>query len=159
DGFDLYLVDAAGGTPRRLTVLAGDERSPAWTPDGRIVFSHRAIDQWDLSVINVDGMPDTAPPIVHALTRTRDDERYPSVSPDGTLVAYTSTQQDARGRDDVWVRRIGGIAAPFVGHDGDLEAAQDDPAAPMRVTVSSARESHPTWSPDGRRLAYASRHD
>ncbi len=159
DGYDLYLVDAGGGAPRRLTVLAGDERSPSWTPDGRIVFAHRMVDQWDLAVINVDGMPDTAPPAVHHLTRTRDDERYPSVSPDGMLVAYASSQQDAHGRDDIWVRPLGGIAAPFDGRDGDLEAGHDAPVSAVRVTATPGRESHPGWSPDGRRLVYASQLD
>src|SRR5690606_12058867 len=60
---------------------------------------------------------------------------------------------------DLWVRRLGGIAAPFDGRDGDLEAGHEDPVGPVRVTASSAHESYPAWSPDGRRLAYATRHD
>ena len=47
-GFDLYLVEARGGAPRRLTATAGDERWPSWTPDGRLVFAARPAGQWDL---------------------------------------------------------------------------------------------------------------
>lgn len=159
EGFNLYLVAAAGGAPRRLTLLPGDERTPSWTPDGRVVFAHRAGDQWDLAVINVDGTPAGVPPVVHMLTRTRDDEQHPAVSPDGLLLAYSSSRRDELGQDDIWVRRLGGIAAPFDGRDGDLEAAADEASGPVRVTASRARETHPTWSPDGGRLAYASRQD
>ena len=34
---DLYLVPTAGGKPRRLTSMKGNESEPAWSPDGRYV--------------------------------------------------------------------------------------------------------------------------
>src|SRR5262245_50208787 len=40
-GFDLWIAAASGGAARHVTSLAGDERWPSFTPDGRIVFSHR----------------------------------------------------------------------------------------------------------------------
>lgn len=159
EGFDLYLVDADGGTPTRLTFLPGDERAPSWTPDGRLVFAHRARDQWDLSVVNVEGTAPGVPPIVHTLTSTADDEEQPAVSPDGTRLAYVSSARDAEGQFDVWVRRLGSVAAPFDAGDGDLEAASEDSTSAVRVTATPDRESHPTWAPDGSRLAYASRRD
>jgi TolB protein len=33
---DILLVPASGGTPKRLS-RAGDERMPAWSPDGRLI--------------------------------------------------------------------------------------------------------------------------
>src|SRR5262245_13771848 len=33
--FDLWTVPASGGTATRLTSIAGDERWPSWTRDGR----------------------------------------------------------------------------------------------------------------------------
>ncbi len=159
DGFDLYLVDAGGGIPRRLTFLPGDERSPSWTPDGRLVFAHRSRDQWDIAVVNVDGTAPGVPPIVHMLTNTRDDEEQPAVSPDGSLVAYTSSRRDGAAQDDIWVRPLGSVAAPFDSRDGDLEAVTDAPVTPLRLTSTPDRESHPAWAPDGERLAYAARRD
>ncbi|HSB62097.1 MAG TPA: hypothetical protein VLI67_10280, partial [Vicinamibacteria bacterium] len=39
---DVWLVPAAGGTPRRLTTGKGSETSPAWSPEGRrLVFVAR----------------------------------------------------------------------------------------------------------------------
>src|SRR4051812_10979310 len=37
NGFDLYVVSARGGAARQVTTMPGDERSPSWTPDGRLV--------------------------------------------------------------------------------------------------------------------------
>ena len=51
-GFDLYVVDAGGGEPRRVTSLAGDERWPSWLPDGRLVFANRGHGQWDLHAVD-----------------------------------------------------------------------------------------------------------
>lgn len=37
DPWDVYLVDVAGGEPRRLTQLSEDELTVAWSPDGGLV--------------------------------------------------------------------------------------------------------------------------
>src|SRR5688572_33438918 len=46
DGFDVFVVTikngVASGTPVAATTMGGDERSPSWTADGRLVFAHRA---------------------------------------------------------------------------------------------------------------------
>lgn len=159
DGFDLYVVDAEAGPPRRVTFLQGDERTPTWTPDGRLVFAHRSRDQWDLAVVNIEGTAPGVPPVVHMFTSTPDDEEQPAVSPDGTLVAYVSSFRDATGTHDVWVRRLGGIGAPYDGREGDLEAVADEPGTPLRLTATPDRESHPEWDPSGARVAFAARRD
>ncbi len=157
-GFDLYVaVEAAA--PRRVTFTPGDERHPSWTPDGRIVYAARATDQWDLMVINVDGSPAGLPPTVHVVVDTPADERDPAVSPDGTRLAYVSSQEDEQGVDDVWVRGLDAIGAPFDPREGDLEAAVPRNERPYRLTATRARESHPAWDPQGQRLAYASASD
>ena len=41
--FDLFVIAAAGGTPRRVTSLTGSENDVEWSPDGRyLTFVHRA---------------------------------------------------------------------------------------------------------------------
>ena len=157
-GFDIYVADA-GGAPRRVTFTPEDERHPSWTPDGRIVFARRTRDQWGLMVINVDGAAPGSPPPVHVFVDTPADELYPAVSPDGTRVAYVSSQQDEDGGDDVWVRLLGGIGAPFDARDGDLEAAVPPDERPWRVTATRSREAYPAWDPDGGRVAYAATAD
>lgn len=157
-GFDVYVVEP-GGVPRRVTLGPGDERHPSWTPDGRLVFAQRARDQWGLMVVNVDGTPGPQVPPVHVLVDTPADEMHPAVSPDGSRVAYVSSVEDEQGADDVWVRALDGIGAPFDTRDGDLEAAVPRDERPVRVTATRVRETHPAWDPTGTRVAYASTGD
>ncbi|HUQ87779.1 MAG TPA: hypothetical protein VM096_09480, partial [Vicinamibacterales bacterium] len=45
DGFDIFVVTIKNGAgssaPVAATQMAGDERWPSWTADGRLVFAHR----------------------------------------------------------------------------------------------------------------------
>jgi Tol biopolymer transport system component len=88
DGFDLYVAGTRGGTPERVVLLDGDERSPSWTPDGRLVFAHRASGstQWDLFMIDPEAPDEERIPL--RLTQSLDDEIEPHVSPDGRRVAF-----------------------------------------------------------------------
>ena len=36
--FHIWMIDADGGTPRRLTTQAGDEHVPTWSHDGRWIY-------------------------------------------------------------------------------------------------------------------------
>jgi dipeptidyl aminopeptidase/acylaminoacyl peptidase len=72
----LWVVEIAGGAPRRLTTVPGSDGSPAWSPDGtRIAFvSKRAGDEVpSLYVIPADGVQ-----LVHggAHTMCRDSWSY-----------------------------------------------------------------------------------
>jgi hypothetical protein len=65
------------------------------------------------------------------LLRTRFRERFPELSPDGHLFAYTSTQS---GRDEVYVSRF------------------SEPGRSKQVSISGGYE--PCWSRDGREIFY-----
>ncbi len=167
-GFDIFVVPARGGESLAVTTMAGDERWPSWTPDGRLVFAHRPADlvagtaspgrRWDLYLSTQ--MPGSTPwrgPLW--LTETPNaSETHPRVSPpDGTRIAFVS---DAESDDDVdvWVMAVpaASVAAPVpLGRrvPGGAEAA----ACPLRATrVVRARgaESHLSWAPDNGRLEF-----
>ena len=101
DGFDLYVVDARGGSAERVLPLDGDERTPSWTPEGRIVFAHRAADelQWDLFI--VDPSLAQSKRVPRRLTQSPDDELHPRVSPDGRRIAFTSNRNSDDGDFDI----------------------------------------------------------
>jgi gamma-glutamyltranspeptidase len=150
EGFDLYTVDSRGGAPERVLHLDGDERTPSWTPEGRIVFSHRAADelQWDLFV--VDPSVAQSKRVAQRLTQSPDDELHPRVSPDGRRVAFTSNRNSDDGDFDIWMMRLFDSAA-----SGSI--AGRGPA--VRLARQTGFDGFAAWSPDGARLAYYSIRD
>ena len=77
--YDLYLMDADGGNPRRLTTDPGNEGEPIWTPDGsRIVYTATPKGgQPQLHALRPDGNP------AQALTAGPGGNHSPTVSADG----------------------------------------------------------------------------
>jgi TolB protein len=121
--------------PLRLTNKATrDENNtqPAWTPDGAsIVFRTNRADPSrnvaDIWIMHADGS-DERPLLVQP-----GDQRYPTVSPDGTLLAYTS--QNEQGNADLWIANADGSGGHLA-----YDSGRDDSA--------------PAWSPDGTKLAF-----
>ncbi len=175
----LMLVPAAGGTVREASLGEGQNLSPAWLSDRTLLFiSSRdgARDVYGLSITrdgkpgspavrittglnaillslspasrkvvytvyeersNVWSMPaDAATPlsIAQAIQVTKGNqtvERF-SVSPDGRLMAYDS---DRSGNSDLYLL--------------DLASGETD-----QLTSDSIAQFAPSWSPDGREIAY-----
>jgi hypothetical protein len=102
-GFDIWIVAASGGTARQLTSIAGDERWPSWTRDGRVTFSSRAPQSpWRLFVVNADGSGAPA-----RLTGDDAAEWQGAVSPDGKTIAYLSDRPtDGVVDGTIWVREL-----------------------------------------------------
>jgi Tol biopolymer transport system component len=129
----LYTVDAAGvGTPTGLaTKNTVDERSPAWSPDGRkiaYVGGKPSGEGGGIFVVSVKGGAATA----LATTKIVND---PTWSPDGDRIAYT--------------------AAPDVNTQTDIRTTGTRGGTPKRVTQTRETwEAEPTWSPNGQRIAY-----
>jgi gamma-glutamyltranspeptidase len=177
EGFDIYVAGGPKGLSlrrgpidsdrlERVTTLAGDERGAAWTPDGRLVFSHRAAGstQWDLYVTSDDGSW-SAP---ERLTDTDDDEVQPRVAPDGRRVAFASDRDNEESDIDIWVMRLAAkgeaikpVAQPSTADDtavGQPSRADLSRAAgqirPVRVVQARGADGYPAWSPAGDRLVF-----
>lgn len=155
-GFDLYVVNAAGGEPARLTTLGGDERWPSWTADNRVVFAHRATRQWDLYIVDAGGASSPQP-----IALSVDDELQPRVSPDGARIVYLSTEGNPDGDVDVWVRRTPAASGARGGTtfraDGRVlsvpQPSQFSP--PRRLVRAVGPESSPAWAPTNDRVVFA----
>jgi dipeptidyl aminopeptidase/acylaminoacyl peptidase len=139
----IYVVPAAGGTPRQLTSGAYDEHSIDWGGDGReIVFlSNREPDpdahlNYDIYSVEVQSGR------IRHITHTPGVEMDPHVSPDGKQIAYIATTHAVTTIDSVaedahvWV-------VPFSG------------GAPRELNGALDRRcTSPRWRPTGESIVY-----
>jgi Tol biopolymer transport system component len=117
----VWIVAAAGGEPVCLVEDAGYDRPLVWTPDGRRLVFWKHTRGWDLLAVDVRTKA------VTNLTKTGDDCRSASFSPDGSRMAFM------KGGAGLWISGPGDAPARQLSQLGH----RDDPAA---------------WSPDGTRL-------
>jgi len=126
---------AAAGEPRRLTPAALNANYPAWIPDGEeILFSARS-SLWRLSVRG-----QSAP------------ARLPFVGEDGAMPAV-SRPQPGRPSRLVYVRSSSDMNIWRVETSGPGATAS---SPPVTAISSTRRDVNAQFSPDGRRVAFAS---
>jgi hypothetical protein len=130
---DLWTYHFERGTLSRLTTTLETEFDPAWSADGRELFY--VVDSPPFELFRIPaGATDAGQPIWDE--RPDVDTTSIAVAPDGKWLAFAQTFADTG--EDVYVRPIDGSEAP----------------RPFRA--SRAEESFPSFSPDGRWLAYQS---
>ncbi len=130
---DIYLIDAHGGVPVQLTNDPGSDTHPVWFPDGASLAF----------VSDRDGRPSIwkTGQLGGGTTLLLPDAEQPAISADGKRIAFSRA---APGADP----RIG-------------VASLEDPSRIVMLTDDKGgvwAHEHPTWSPDGRRICYATRH-
>lgn len=177
----LWIVSAEPRSePRRLTDVAAVDRDPVWDPEGdSIIFSSSrgdSFDLYELPVAQSEGGPPRPAGEPRALTSTPTQALSPSVSPDGSQVAYMAVDE-ASHTTSIWLldrRTLAqkaltegprdatpafsprgdeiAFAAPGPGRpDADLFVV--DPAGGERRRITDeplADQSGPAFSPDGR---------
>jgi len=157
--FDVYTMNADGSDLRRLTDRTGYNGGPWFSPDGtKIVWrawypetdAEKA--QWkdcmeknyilafplDLWVMNADGSNKKM--ILH----NGATNFAPSWHPDGKRIIFSSNQDD-------WHQDI-----KQYGHNFELYLINSDGTGLERITYNSTFDSFPMFSPDGKKLAWAS---
>jgi len=151
---NVFIVDGTGGEPRQIATFADDCGDLTWLPDGSGVI----VTLKDAGT----GQPDDAPKVYDRIRYKSDDaglldlrrkhlwlvplqgdprkltdgdwdDTQPSVSPDGTQVAFTSNRSADRDRNtvsDIWTMPIAG-------------------GLPARITTERGQYTNASWSPDG----------
>jgi serine/threonine-protein kinase len=104
-----------------------------WTRDGQTLVTVANASRDGVTSQDIVALPNGGRGPMRPIVATRFLEGYPTLSPDGRWLAYTSDQS---GQQQVYVRPLDG--------DGD------------QLQVSQAGATEPVWGPDGRELFYRS---
>ncbi|NLF30831.1 MAG: TolB family protein [Planctomycetes bacterium] len=176
---DIYIKQIDGKAVTQLTNDPASDIQPAISPDGRCVaFASNRTGAYEIYVMTLDGKA------IRQVTSGGGDNVHPSWSPDGTRLIY-ACQSVRSGQWEMWITsptRPG--SRQFVGNglfpvwsptadriafqrprarDGQLygiwmiELANDEPSLPTLVADAPDRAFlSPSFSADGRRLAFAS---
>jgi Tol biopolymer transport system component len=157
--FDIYVMDPDGTHVIRLTDGIGYDGGPWFSPDGKKIVwrawypqTPEEMDQWrncmekdyilpfplDIWVMDAEGSNKTR------LTDNGATNWAPSWHPDGRRIIFSSNMDD--WREDL----------QKFGHNFELYLINLDGTALERITFNDVFDSFPMFSPDGKKLVFAS---
>jgi TolB protein len=125
--FEIFVMNPDGTGITNISTSLGNDRDPAWSPDGRhIAFASERDGNFEIYIMNADGSNQTR------LTTSPEKDLDPAWSPDGKKIAFSTVNED---------------------NSDDLNVINADGSGLIRLTdTPKINERYPDWSPDGQSL-------
>ena len=151
DPFEIYTADASGGHLRRLTHWNAYTAEGTLSPDGsRIVFTSTKDGDLEIYTMNVDGTD------VRRLTTTPGYDGGAFFSPDGTKIVYRAHHP----ADSASLAQYKGLLRQRLVRPSRMEiwVMNADGSNQRQITSLGGANFAPYFTPDGRRVIFASNH-
>jgi dipeptidyl aminopeptidase/acylaminoacyl peptidase len=125
---EIYSISPSGEDETRLTFNEGFDGFPSWSPDGKSIAFQSERDRTDaIFVMKANGSDPRRVP-------NTENGRYPKFSPDGRSIAFFAERAE----------------------NTEIVVVDADGSNPRNLTDHSATDETPSWTADGRTLAFQS---
>jgi Tol biopolymer transport system component len=133
---NLYILNLATGTSRKLETGSDFDTFPTWSPRGDwITFTSKRDADYEIYRIRPDGTG------LERLTRSPGNDAHPSFSPDGEWIAFATARQGFK--DEANQPLLIGTFQP----NGEIAVMRADGSELRLLTDNSTEEGAPSWVP------------
>ena len=140
--FDIYQISIAGGEETNLTNSKGLDDGPEFSPDGKFIyFNSTRSGMMQIWRMKPDGSDQ------EQITNDEYNNWFPHISPDGKWIVFLSFQKDVRPDDHPFYKHVYIRLMPV----GEVK-----PRIIAYVYGGQGTINVPSWSPDGKRIAFVS---
>jgi Tol biopolymer transport system component len=140
--FDIYKISITGGEETNLTKSKGLDDGPEFTPDGKFIYFNSTrsgmMQIWRMKPNGSDQ---------EQITKDEYNNWFPHISPDGKWIVFLSFQKDVRPDDHPFYKHVYIRLMPV----GEVK-----PRIIAYVYGGQGTINVPSWSPDGKRIAFVS---
>lgn len=147
---DLYLTDPAGSFKRQLTSSDNNDLFPIWSPNGKyIVYTSGTSNNHDIYILHKFNNLTRS----FKLTALDSDDIRPTVSPDGTKVAFYSNFYDRK--EDKWA--IMAVDISRIPWEDNLPDVLELEPTLIAKDVVVDLNTGPSWTPDSKKIIFVKR--